>query len=128
MNVKNILVAGLVGGIVNWILGFLLWGLAFASVFPEDPNMNMAFITLGCLTFGYLLAYVLINWANITNPMSGAKAGAVLSLMIGLHANFFYHSNDVAPDMQLMGLDILLTVFCGAIVGAVIAMVNGKLK
>ena len=130
MNVKNFIIGGIVGGIVDFLLGWLLWGILFASVFPpkDESKMNMPFIFLGCMTFGFFISYIFSKWASISTALSGAKAGAVIALFLSLFNNFFHNSNTLTPDYQTMAIDIVLTVFCGAIVGTVIGIVNGKMK
>jgi hypothetical protein len=130
MNVKNFLVSGTVGGIVNFLLGWLLWGILFKDFFPptDENTMNMLFIFLGCMTFGYFISYIFLQWAQISTLVSGAKGGAIIALFLGLYNSFFYHSNTQNPPVQMMIVDISLTVICGIVVGAAIAMVIGKMK
>jgi hypothetical protein len=129
MNVKNFLVAGFVGGIVNYLLGWLFWGILFKDSFPTDESqMNMLFIFLGCMTAGFFISYVFIKWASIATATSGAIAGAVFSLFLSLHSNFFQHSMSLTPDYRMMATDIILSVICGIFVGGVVGFVNGKMK
>lgn len=130
MNAKNFIVGGIVGGIVDYLLGWLLWGILFKDMFPgsDESQMNMLFIFLGCMTFGFLISYVFNQWAQISNVATGAKAGAILALFLGLFQNFFSNSMVLEPDMKMIAFDLLLMLICGAVVGAVIAFVNGKMK
>ncbi len=130
MNVKNFFIAGLIGGIVDYLLGWLLWGILFKDSFPahDEKDMNMLFIFLGCMTFAFFMSYVFTHWAQISKPVTGLKAGAIFGIFLGLYSNFFQHSMELTPDYQMMLTDIALTVVCGAVVGAVIALVNGKIK
>lgn len=130
MNAKNFVVGGIVGGIVDFLLGWILWGIAFASFFPatDESKMNMLFIFLGCMTFGFFISYIFSKWAHIATPKTGAAAGAVIALFLSLFNNFFYYSNTPTPDYKVMTLDIALTIFCGAIVGSIIGLLNGKMK
>lgn len=130
MNVKNFIIGGIVGGIIDFLLGWLLWGILFADFFEskDESQMNMAFIFMGCMTFGFSISYIFSKWANISTALSGLKAGAVISLFLTLFHNFFHYSEVVTPNYKIITFDILLTVLCGAIVGAVIGIVNGKMK
>jgi hypothetical protein len=129
MNVKNFMVAGFVGGIVNYLLGWLFWGILFKDTFPSDESqMNMLFIFLGCMTFGFFVSYVFNKWASIATAITGATAGAIFALFLSLHSNFFQHSMEQSPDYIMMATDMLLSVVCGAAVGAVVGFVNGKMK
>lgn len=130
MNVKNFIVGGIVGGIVDFLLGWLLWGILFKDMFPgsDESQMNMLFIFLGCMTFGFFISYVFNQWAQISSAATGVKAGAILALFIGLYSNFFGHSRELNPDMKVIAFDLLLMMVCGAVVGSVIALINGKMK
>ncbi len=41
MNVKNFIVGGIVGGIVDFLLGWLFYGMLFKDIFPESPDMKI---------------------------------------------------------------------------------------
>jgi hypothetical protein len=130
MKIKNFIIAGFVGGIVDYLLGWILWGILFKNSFPpyKEEDMNMLFIFLGCMTFSFFMAFLFTKWTNTTNLKEGAIAGAIFGLFIQLYNNFFQHSMNLNPNYATILLDVSLTVFCGAIVGAVIAAINGKLK
>jgi vacuolar-type H+-ATPase subunit I/STV1 len=106
-----------------------LWGILYKDSFPADESqMNMLFIFLGCMTFGFFMSFIFTRWAHISNAMTGAKAGAVISLFLALYSSFFGNSMELNPDLKIIGLDIALMLVSGAVVGAVIAFVNGKMK
>jgi hypothetical protein len=128
MNVKFFLVSGIVGGIIQFLLGWLFYGILFKNSFPTDGNENMLFIFLGCMTFGFFVSYIFTKWARISNAATGLKAGAVIGLFMSLYSNFFMNSMTSEINYQTMGLDIVITIVMAALVGAVIALVNGKLK
>lgn len=129
MKTKNFLIAGTIGGIVDFLLGWVFYGMLFVNVFPqpeESPEM-MLYIFLGCLTFGLFVAYIFTQWAQISTASTGAKAGAIIGLFIGLFYNFFNLA--MLPDVttQLAALDVGISVVMSAIVGSIVAMVNGKI-
>ncbi|KIA86437.1 hypothetical protein [Flavobacterium sp. AED] len=129
MNVKNFLVSGIVGGIINFLLGWMLYGIIFKDAFPSNGNENMLFIFLGCLTFGLLTAYIFTKWAGISNWITGFGAGAIIGLFMALYMDLFANSMKPTADInfQIMALDIVITIVMSAFTGAVIALVNGKL-
>ncbi|MBK9582027.1 MAG: hypothetical protein IPO48_09065 [Saprospiraceae bacterium] len=49
---------------------------------------NLLLVYLGCLTFCILLAYIFLQWAGITDTMSGGKAGAIVGTLYGAGMNF----------------------------------------
>lgn len=127
MNTKNFLVSGIVGGIFNFLLGWLFYGILFKNIYPESDNMNMLFTFLGCLTNGFFIAYVFTKWAGITSPFAGIKAGAFIGLFTSLSMNFFMYSNKTV-NYQNMVVDVILTIVISAIMGAAIALLTGKVK
>ena len=57
MKAKNFIAAGLAGGIVDWLLGWLFYGFLFKITFPqpEETSKSMVLILLGCLVFGLFI-------------------------------------------------------------------------
>ena len=127
MNAKNFLVSGVVGGIVNFLLGWVFYGIVFKDIYPQNENMNLLFIFLGCMTSGLFMAYIFTKWAGITNPVTGLQAGAVIGLFTSLSMNFFMYSS-MPVNYQNMALDVIITIVISALMGAAIAFVNGKMK
>lgn len=129
MKTKNFLVSGIAGGIADFLLGWLFYGMIFKDSFPqpEESTNSMVMIFLGCLTFGLFIAYIFTKWANISTAATGAKAGAIISLFIALAMNFFNMAMDSTATIQTAALDVAIGIVMGAIIGAIIGAVNGKL-
>lgn len=132
MNAKNFLVSGIVGGLVNFLLGWLLYGIVFESQFPvkEGDVMNITMIALGSLVSGLFVAYIFTKWAHINNWMTGIKSGAILGFFLALYWNFFINVKKSTDniDWQIFGLDTILTIVLTALTGAAIAIVCNKMK
>lgn len=129
MNLKTVSVSGIVGAIVNFLLGWLFYGMLFMDSFdqPEEGTNTMLLIFLACLVFSVFIAYIYDQWANISTAATGAKAGAIIGFFLGLNYNIW---SMIMGDrtMQTFILDVALSIVMTAITGAVIAMVIGKLK
>jgi hypothetical protein len=104
----------------------LLYGLLFRDQFPGEMP-NMLFIFLGCMTFGFLVAYIFNRNTAVTKLSLGIVAGAEIGFFLSLWSNFFMRSNSLNVDYKNMILDIVLSIFMGAIVGASVAFINDKL-
>jgi hypothetical protein len=78
MKTKNFLVSGIAGGIADFLLGWLFYGMLFKDSFPqpEESSNSMVMIFLGCITFGLFMAYIFTKWANISTAATGAKVEA----------------------------------------------------
>ncbi|WP_242085186.1 hypothetical protein [Aestuariivivens sediminis] len=129
MKTKNLLAAGVAGAVVNYLLGWVFYGMLFKDSFPqpEESVQSLLMIFLGCLTLGLFMAYIFIQWAQISTGTTGAKAGAVISLFVALYYDFFQLAMNSEVTYQMVGLDVILMVVMGAITGAVIGAVNGKM-
>jgi hypothetical protein len=90
--------------------------------------MNIIFILLGCLTSGFLFSFIFLKWASISTLSSGAKAGAMLGLFLGLYGNFFQWANESTVNYTIFGVDLVISIFLGVMTGAVAGWVIGKIK
>lgn len=129
MKTKNFIVGGLVGGIVDWLLGWLFYGIIFSETFPQpDKTTNaMLFITCGCFAFGFFISFIFNKWAQIATFSTGLKAGAIIGLFMGLIEGLFGLANQAAPNYEMFGLGLFISIVMAAVVGGVIGAVNGKL-
>ena len=126
MKLKNFLIAGIAGGIVDFLLGGVFYGMIFPNIYPQNENTNMSFILLGCMTFGFLLSYLFTHLAGITKALTGLIAGGIIGFLNGLSMNFFMYSG-MALNVQNMITDVAVCIILGAGVGITVALVNGKL-
>jgi hypothetical protein len=129
MKTKNFLAAGIAGGITNFLLGWLFYGILLKDQFPqpEESTETMVLIFLGCLSLGLLFAYIFTKWAQISTAASGAKAGLIIGLFIGLYVDLFNLAMLPDATLQLFAMDLGVTIVLSSIVGAVIGAVNGKI-
>lgn len=129
MNAKTFILSGLAGGIVNYLTGWLFYDVIFAEQFQSDSGeLNMLFILFGCLTGGWMLAYIFQKWASISTLKSGLAAGAMLGLFLGLWSNFFKNDHTLDPDYALMLLDTALSVVMTSLSGAAVGITANMLK
>jgi hypothetical protein len=127
MNMKNFLLAGIAGGITDFLLGWVLYGMLFRDYFGGgEPNLGLIFG--GCLSFGLLMSYIYVRWANLRSFGGGLSAGAVIGLLMGIMHNFFQWSMETAVDWQKFAVDVAIGLIMGAVVGGVVAAVNGALS
>ena len=136
MNSK-LLVAGVVGGIVAQILGFVFYAFLFADFFAsnlgsatglmKDPaDVNIVVILIGHLAIGFLLAIIFGSWANIKTFAEGAKAGAIFGLLIAIGFDFIMYATTNASNLTATLVDPLIGAVMMAITGGVVAMLLGR--
>ncbi len=130
MKTKTFLIAGLVGGVVNWLLGWLFYGILLADFFtqPEESTKTMILILLGCLSFGLFISYIYNRWGQISTAGTGAKAGVVIGVFTGLFFNFFSLAMDPEMTYTTAAIDFGISIVMTGITGAVIGAINGKLN
>jgi hypothetical protein len=128
MNVKNFIIGGIVGGIVDFLMGWLLYGMLLKDTFPTDGKENLLFIFLGCLCFGFLISYVFSLGEGVTKCVPGIKTALVIGFFMSLSNNFFRNMTSETIDLKFMAIDVLAALAISAMVGAVVAVVNGKMK
>jgi hypothetical protein len=122
------------GGVTFFVLGFLLWGVAFAGVFEanalsagimKDPP-DFVHLGIGQLGFGALLTLIFGKWANISTAMTGLMAGAQIGILmaIGVDLSFFGTMNimNITGTFIDIALVTVQTAIGGAVVGAVLGM------
>src|SRR5690606_29556864 len=92
MKTKNFLVSGIVGGIVDFLLGGLFYMALLKDFFPENAchdGANLVLIAIGCLIYGLFIAFIFTKWAQISTAVTGMTAGALIGLFLGLYWNIF---------------------------------------
>ena len=59
MNVKNFIIGGIVGGIVDFLLGWIVYGMILHDMMPMElgAKENFMHVFLGCMAFGFLISW-----------------------------------------------------------------------
>lgn len=129
MNVKNFIVGGIVGGVTDFLLGWLVYGIILHDATAETAGKeNLPIIFAGCLSFGFILSFVFSQGEGVNNWMSGMKMGAVIGVLMNLWYGFFHAMYDETVDIKMMAMSAVITLITAGIVGGVVATVNGKMK
>ncbi len=139
MNVGKMLLAAAVGGVVYFLLGWAVWGVALANFFKHAAEVEaliqrppeefgLVSMLLSCLAWGVLFAYIFSRWAGIRTFASGAVAGATIAVLVSLSVNFgmlaMYKSNFTDPTKLVA--DAVVSGVVSAIVGGVIGWMLGR--
>jgi len=139
MSNNKILLAGLVGAIVAFLLGFIVYGNVLTDFFIEnsgsasgimraDDEMQWVPMILGHITWGLLFAIIFGRWANISTFVSGAKAGALLGFLIGASFDLIQLGSTHIANLTGVVVDIIVMTILSAIVGGVVAWFLGRNK
>ena len=118
---KKILLSGIVGTIVYYLLVWLVYGF----ILPEKSTgeESMLFIFLGCLFYAFLIAYVFCKLAQLTSFKTGFTAGLVMGILYAMVWYFF-----VNWEFKPMAIieEIIIGGLMTAVLGGAVAYVNGK--
>ncbi len=134
---SKIFTAGLVGAVVAFLLGFLLYGNLLTDFFMEnsgsatgvmrgDDEMQWIPMILGHVTWGMLFAVIYGRWANITTFATGAKTGALLGFLIGASFDLIQLGSTHISNTTGILVDILVMIVVSAIVGGVVGWFLGR--
>lgn len=133
MNAK-VLVGGLIGGIVFFLLGWVLYGMLFkdamnACTTCQRPMESMMFPILGVgqLFFGLFVAYVLGKWSSVSTFGGGAMAGGVMGLLMSIGWTMtVYATSTMYTGTACIIYDILINIVMWTIVGGVVGWWLGR--
>ena len=137
MDTNKILVSGLVGGVVYFLLGFLLYGMLFADFFAknmgsasgvEKDPINFPALIIGNLVMGLLLAVIFGRWAGIKTMSTGAVAGAVIGLLFALGDGLTMFGTTNIYTATALVADIVIVTIMMAATGAAVGMMLGRGK
>lgn len=137
MSTNKILLAGLIGGITAFILGWLIYGTLLMGFFQENAgsatgvNREMEEMVwwamiIGHLAMGYLFAIIYGRWANISTFATGAKAGAVITLLIALTYDMIWYGSTHLMTLTAAIVDVVVSAVVGAIIGGVVGWWLGR--
>ncbi len=137
MNTNKILLAGLIGGVASFLLGWLVWGVVLMGFMKEnagsatgvmraDNEMIWWALILGNLAGGLLLAMIYGRWGSISTFVTGAKAGAVIGLLIGISYDMIMYATSNIMTMNGALVDIVANAVVTGLVGGVVGWFLGR--
>ncbi len=136
MDIKRFIIGTVVGGITLFILGYVIFELAFADFFDanagsatgvwKDPPVIWA-IALGTLSYSALITLAIGTRAGSTTIVEGLKVGAIVGFLMWFSAYMIFYGIWNVENLTAASVDSLLELVRGGIGGAVIAAVLGKI-
>ena len=136
MDAKKFLIGTITGGIVYFLLGFIVYALLLDSFFEAhsgtakgvEKTTEMEYWPLfaGDLAQAALLSYIFMKWANIKTFSAGLSAGFVIGFLMTLgHQLIQYDTTnimDLTSTIAEVTIYTVMTAVVGGVVGAVIGM------
>lgn len=136
MDTKRLVAGTLVGGIVVYILGYLIFTLAFGSFYAanvgsatgvaRDQGLIWAVVLAG-FAYGALVTFTIGNRTGSLSLGEGAKIGAIVGFLLWFTADFVTFGLTNTTNLTITVVDPLLELVRGAIVGLIIAAVLSKM-
>jgi hypothetical protein len=135
----RILAATIAGGIVFFVLGFVIYGLVLDNMVMK-PNMNTfpglmnetpvwLPLILANLVSALLLAYIFDKWASISTFVGGLQGGAIVWFLTSLSFQLMFLAfMNIHKNYTPVIADIIGSTVMGAIGGGVIGQVLGMMK
>lgn len=122
------LVAGLAGGVVLFLTGYVFYVLLMADFFAfdvaKDPP-SIPFIIGGELVFGILLAWV-CNLANVRNAVEASKLGALLGFLVAIGIGLLMHGSTNVTTLEVYLVDSVIWAVRFTVAGAVVGWLLGR--
>lgn len=135
MKTSKLLLAGLVGGVVYFGLGFLIYGLlmkdamaGMSSVMRAEADTQWWAGILGNLVMGIFLAYVFARWAGVKTLVGGLMAGAIIGAFVASSYDLSMYAWTTMMDMKAMVMDIVMTTIMTSVAGGAVGWMLGMGK
>jgi hypothetical protein len=127
MNTKMLL-GGVIGGVVFFLLGWLIYGMLLAGTMegvqcmrPHDAVL-LPWIFIGNLFTGLFISYVFSRMGTVNSFASGAMTGAIMGLLVSLG---FECLNYGTTTMMTEPTGIIMSSIIAAVMWAVVGGVVG---
>ena len=136
MDTKRFLAGTVVGGIVLYAFGYLIFTVGAASFYAANaggatgvvrPAEIMWAVALGAFGYAALICYAM--GARTASGLSGgAKVGAIVGFLAWFTVDFILYGVSDVANLTRTIVDPLLELVHGGIGGAVIGLVIAKMK
>jgi hypothetical protein len=131
MDIKKLLIGGLVGGILYFLLGWLIYGMLLMDFMNSHAgssgNVGRAapdflYLTIGNLAIGFLLAYVFVK-SNVNSWVGGFITGGVIAALLSVGFDCMIYATTTTLSKTAMAADVCAFTVMSAVVGALVALV-----
>lgn len=131
---NRFVLAALVGGVVVFLAGGLLYGVLTLSFFEANQGSAVGvmkdtpdylYLVLGQVVLGVLLAVVIDKWARVGGVANGLKIGAIVGLLMGLGVDLTMYGVTNISNLTATLVDPLILAVQMACAGGAIGAVLG---
>ena len=136
MNIKKMLVAGTVGGVLFFLLGWLVYGILLKDYFFNNTgaaghldrvDVQLATVFLGNLLQGFVYAYVFTR-ANVASLKDGMITGGIIGFLMVSAVDCMMYGTTLILSKHSLVFDILASTSIAIVIGALMGWVLYKMK
>ncbi len=136
MDAKWFVAGTLVGGVVLYVVGYLIFTVAFARFYAAnagsatgvDRSAELTWaVALGSFAYAALVIYAMGNRVGSWSIGGGVKVGAIVGFLLWLTADFTLYGLTNIANLTRTIVDPLLEIVHGGIGGFFIALVLGEM-
>jgi hypothetical protein len=137
MNAKQFTLSTLIGGVVFFVLGYLLYVVLFAGFLEANQGTatgvskevaNLWVVAIGNLSLAGLLTLILGRWAGISTFGGGVKAGVLIGLLMGLSFDLIMFGTTNIMNFAGMVADVVIFAVMTGLTGGAIGWWLGRSK
>ena len=136
MDIKKWVIGGITGGVLSFLLGWLIYGMLLKSFMEGHTGVagnimraepDFLYLAIGNLAMGFAVAYVLLK-ANVSSMAGGFITAGIFGLLISIGYDCMIYATTTVISKTAMAADVAASTVMTAVVGAVVAMVMGMGK
>ena len=136
MNLR-VLVAAVVGTIVMFTLGYLIFHVAFGTYLHANminyPGLmkempDMVPLVLSNFAFSWLYAYIFDQWAGVRTFVGGVIAGITIAIPLAIAIELQYLAFfNLYKTIAIVFVDVIAIAVMNGITGGVMGLIIGKM-
>lgn len=136
MDIKKLLFGGIVGGLLYFLLGWLVYGMLLMDFMKNHPGITanidrvepvMLYLIIGNLAMGFMLAYVFVK-SNISSLAGGLVTGGIIGLLVCVGVDSVIYATTTIASRTGIAADVAAFTVISAITGACVGLVMGMGK
>ena len=136
MNIKKLLMGGITGGVLFFLLGWVIYGMLLMNFMNTHPGTagnigknppDFLYLIIGNLSMGFLMAYIFIK-AGINSLGSGFITGGVIGLLMAVGYDCTMYATTTVISKTAMAADVAAATVMSALVGAAVGAIMGMGK
>ena len=135
MDARRLVIGTLLGGIVVYALGYLIFILAFGSFYTanvgtatgviRDPEIMWA-VLVGSCAYAALITVMIGITGGAVSTGEATKRGALVGFLLWVTADFIFYGATNVQNLTRTAVDPVLELVRGGISGGIIALILSK--